>query len=117
MRSSDRIKSSPWIEPLTPPVSSDRPPTLMSPVTVVPFCVRVIVTGMKLPPTPALPVHTPATLAVGMLAGALCARSAAPQPAARTPHSASSTNDRLIRSPHHAQLTGAYGRILFGPSS
>src|SRR5262245_43220662 len=36
-RSSDKVKSSPSTDPVTPPVRFDHPPTLMSPVTVVPF--------------------------------------------------------------------------------
>src|SRR6267143_6649501 len=53
----------------------------MVPFTAVPLWVSVNVTGMNTPPVPALPVHSPARLAVGALSSAISACRAA-QPAA-----------------------------------
>src|SRR5882762_6916364 len=53
----------------------------MVPFTAVPLWVSVNVTGINTPPVPALPVHSPARLAVGALSSAISARRAA-QPAA-----------------------------------
>src|SRR5262252_10851426 len=79
---SDSFTSSPWTEPLTAPEKSGRPPTSILPVTAIPVCARVRVTGTETPPVPAYPVHVPATLAVGAFAVCVSACRAAPQPAA-----------------------------------
>src|SRR5215831_5973987 len=116
-RASDRVKSSPWIDPVTPPVSSDQPPTLMLPVTLVPFLTNVIVTGTSEPRDAALPVHTPVTLVVGALADPVCARSAVPQPAvSAAPSAIAATIARLIRL--GSQLTRSERPIIldFRPS-
>jgi hypothetical protein len=66
----DSFTISPWTVPLTGPERSGRPPTLMLPETSVPVCARVMLIGTDTPPVPALPVHVPATLAVGAFAAA-----------------------------------------------
>src|SRR6516165_8337110 len=61
---SDSFTSSPCTEPLTAPEKSGRPPTSILPVTAVPVCASVRVTGTETPPVPAYPVHVPATVAL-----------------------------------------------------
>src|SRR5262245_9915121 len=76
----DKLTSSPVTEPLTGPETSGRPATEMLPVKLVPVWASVSVTGKDEPPCPALPVHVPATLAVGAFIAAFCSSRAAAQP-------------------------------------